>query len=391
MMVIAGSSAPATLLSAPNRQLRILSWPDYFPPRLLKEFTLSTGIEVEITPIFSNAEMFYRALEPKSTPFDLVTPGHGWARRWSSSRLLRPFREAVYGDLALDPLLVGAAHRDWSFTSGGLYWLPTVWGSEVVAWRSDRNAEFGHSSEGGPGYADIWNVGSDNKSLIRVSSGFTGAGLLMASRELLNPGDLWAARQDKVTMERVWGEIIAFCIARKASIGGYLKSLPSVELFFRKNPLGIAQINESWVDKLQSLGLKVISRAPKEGALAWADGFALTHRGRNQSEAETFVRYWLDQEVAGRSLSSHGFHSAVIGAESHAGFQYRMRLQERYPGEARSQLQLMPSAGEWFTEKRAAFIRDFLEAPIPQPPPPEVEPVEESLPPEGEKPALEKS
>ncbi|HJL51210.1 MAG TPA: hypothetical protein QF695_01090, partial [Arenicellales bacterium] len=112
---------------------------------------------------------------------------------------------------------------------------------------------------------------------------------------------------------------------------------------------------------------------------------------RNQSEAETFVRYWLDQEVAGRSLSSHGFHSAVIGAESHAGFQYRMRLQERYPGEARSQLQLMPSAGEWFTEKRAAFIRDFLEAPIPQPPPPEVEPVEESLPPEGEKPALEKS
>ncbi|HJP26443.1 MAG TPA: hypothetical protein QF550_03895, partial [Arenicellales bacterium] len=32
MMVIAGSSAPATLLSAPNRQLRILSWPDYFPP-----------------------------------------------------------------------------------------------------------------------------------------------------------------------------------------------------------------------------------------------------------------------------------------------------------------------------------------------------------------------
>jgi hypothetical protein len=51
----------------------------------------------------------------------------------------------------------------------------------------------------------------------------------------------------------------------------------------------------------------------------------------------------------------------------------------------------MPSAGEWFTEKRVAFIRDFLEAPIPQPPPPEVEPVEESLPPEGEKPALEKS
>lgn len=353
----------------------------------MDEFTGLTGIDVKITPVFSNAEMFYRALNPNNPPFDLVTPALGWAKRWSASRLLQPFAEEVVRGLPLDPLLLGVATRDWSFNRGRHYWLPTVWGSEVIAWRSDRNTQLGHSTGGGVGYGDIWNESGSRKSLIRLPTGLTAAGVLMASTGLLNPGDLWRARQDRGVMEDVWGAISEFSIARKGSIGGYVSGLRSVEAFFRTNPLGIALIDESWVERLQTLGLKVKCRAPKEGALGWADGFALTKRGENTEAAEAFVGYFLDQEVSGRALSSHGFHSAVIGAENHADFQYRMRLEERYPGEARSQLQLMPSADDWFSEKQAVYIREFLEAPIPEPPPPETEPVEEALPSKADEPS----
>ena len=118
-----------------------------------------------------------------------------------------------------------------------------------------------------------------------------------------------------------------------------------------RNPQGLV---------LKSQGEPVHYQAPKEGALAWVDGMALSAQSENVDQVYEFINYFYRAEFAGMGIDHHGYNSAVIGADQHAGDQYRTNFSEAYPGDALSNLWPWPKEPQWYADVRTEFRNKFV-------------------------------
>jgi spermidine/putrescine transport system substrate-binding protein len=106
----------------------------------------------------------------------------------------------------------------------------------------------------------------------------------------------------------------------------------------------------------------VTYQAPKEGALAWVDGMALSKAAENVDQAYEFVKFCFNQEPAGKAIDKHGYNSAVLGADAYASAQYKKNFSEAYPGNALANLNPWPSEPQWYADVRTEYRNKFVNA-----------------------------
>ena len=165
-------------------EINILMWSDYLPDTFVKSFADATGIKINFTGIGSNEEIINKMKANKGQGFDLVSPTNNQGLEWGPLELLQPFDMGKVAIDKVNPAMAAIGTKDWSFNGKGIHWLPHIWGTEGVAWRTDL-----YSPEGGvPSYGAIWDEANAGKTMIRPHSGMLCAGLYMETIGELDKG-----------------------------------------------------------------------------------------------------------------------------------------------------------------------------------------------------------
>ncbi len=349
--------SPSVLAS--SGEVNCTIWTDYIPANVIADFTRETGIKVNYTEFGSNEELIKLMKASNGSGVDLCSPTNNRSGQWSELGLLQAFDYQQITTLKnLNPAMLKVGETRWNFGGKGSHWLPFVWGTEAIGWRTDL-----YSPPGGtPSYGNIWDKTNAGKTMIRPHSGMLGAGLYMETIGELTPGDVWKAYSNEDEMRRVWTKITKFCIDRKSQIKLLWNDTESQKNGLLNDGIILGQTWDGPVLAMKTLGKPVTYQAPIEGAMAWVDSLAMSSAAKNIEQAYALINYVFDPVVAGKSIEAHGSNSAVLGADKHAGPAYRKNFAEAYPGKALAKLNPWPTEPQWYADLRTEFKNKFVNA-----------------------------
>lgn len=357
----AGLAMPAIVsrgVLASSGEINIMMWSDYLPESFVKGFTDKTGIKINFTGIGSNDEIINKLRATSGQGFDIVTPTVNRNPLWAELNLLQPFdMKRVPLDKVNPAMALGEAH--WNFGGKGTHWLPHIWGTEGIAWRTDKFVP----ADGVPSYGDVWDPANAGKTMMRAHSGMLGAGLFLERTGKMKPGSVLVdAYQSEEKFRPVWDQITKFCIENKKNL-----KLLWDDADTQKNGLlneGVI-VGQTWDGPplaLKSGGDPVTYQAPKEGAMAWVDGVSMPTGAKNIEQIYAFIDYCYKPEPAGVAIDSHGYNSVVLGADGFAGAAYKKNFSEAYPGSALGNLNPWPAEGQWYADVRTEYVNKFKTA-----------------------------
>lgn len=356
----AGLAMPALISRsalASSGEINIMMWSDYLPESFTKAFTEKTGIKINFTGIGSNDEIINKMKATNGEGFDLVTPTVNRNPLWAELNLLQPFdMKRVAIDKVNPAMALGEAH--WNFHGKGAEWIPHIWGTEGVAWRTDKFTPAGEF----PSYYDVWDDANAGKTMGRGHSMLLGLGLGMERRGELPAGSVWAAYKDETKMKEVWGKIIETAIAKKKNIKVLWNDADAQKNGLLNEGVVVGQTWDGPPIALKTAGEPVMYRAPVEGAMAWVDGMAMPIGAKNIDQIYAFIEACYDAKLAGEAIKTHGYNSPVVGADKFGGDIYAKNFADAYPGDALAKLNPWPAEMPWYVAARTEFVNKFLSA-----------------------------
>ncbi len=344
---------------ASSGELNVLMWSDYLPDDFLEQLASETGITVNYTGIGSNEEIINKMKATKGKGFDICSPTNVRSGQWVDLDLLQPWDYDRISNIGnANPAMLSVGGREWNFGDAGSHWLPHIWGTEAISWRTDLYSPPG----GDPSYGNIWDGSAEGNTMVRPHSGMLGAGLYMETIGELEPGDVWRAYESESVMRPIWEKITNFCIANKSQIKLFWNDADSQKNGFLNDGVLVGQTWDGPPLAMKTDGEPVHYQAPVEGALAWVDGMSLSKAAANIDQAYAFVEFCFQREPAGRAIDTHGYNSAVIGADAFAGDSYKKNFSEAYPGTSLANLNPWPAEPQWYADVRTEYRNKFVNA-----------------------------
>ncbi len=340
-------------------ELNVLVWSDYLPPDYIAQFTQETGITINYTGIGSNEEIINKMKATKGKGFDICSPTNVRSGQWIHLDLLQPWDYDRIPNLKnANPAMLSIGTREWNFSEAGSHWIPQIWGTEAISWRTDLYSPAGDE----PSYGNIWDGSAEGNTMIRPHSGMLGAGLYMETIGELEPGDVWRAYESEEVMRPIWEKITAFCIANKAQIKLFWNDADTQKNGFLNDGVLVGQTWDGPPLAMKTDGEPVHYQAPAEGALAWVDGLSLSKAAANIDQAYAFVEFSFRKEPSGKAIDTHGYNSAILGADAFAGDNYKKNFSEAYPGKALANLNPWPAEPQWYADVRTEYRNKFVNA-----------------------------
>jgi len=159
--VLKGAAASTGVLAAPglvtralasSGEINILMWSDYLPDEFVAAFEAETGIKINYTKIGSNEEIIDRMKATRGRLYDLVAPTNFRSPQWQPLGLLQPFDMNRVPVDRVNPAMAKIGEAAWNFDGKGVHWLPHIWGTEGIGWRTDKWTP----GPEGPSYGDVW-------------------------------------------------------------------------------------------------------------------------------------------------------------------------------------------------------------------------------------------
>ena len=367
--LLKGTAATATVLAAPaivspkvlasSGEINILMWSDYLPETFMSSFNKETGIKVNYTGIGSNEEIINKMKATKGRGFDIISPTNNRALQWKPLGLCQPFDMSKVPIDLVNPAMAKIGETDWSLDGKNVFWLPHIWGTEGIAWRTDLWSPDGTF----PSYGDVWTGDATNgKTMGRPHSMMLGAGLYMETQGLLAPGSMWAAYGSEDKMREVWEKVTAFCIEKKSHVKLFWNDADTQKNGLLNEGVICGQTWDGPPIALKNAGEPVMYRSPKEGSMAWVDGMSIPTGADNMDQIYAFVEYAFRKEPAGEAIDHHGYNSPVLGADAFAGETYAKNFSEAYPEDALANLNPWPSEPQWYADTRTEYRNKFVNA-----------------------------
>ena len=353
-------AAPALISQARSSsgELNVLMWSDYLPKRFLSAFRDQTGIKVNHSPIGSNEALMEKMKASGGAGYDLACPSSHRNLQWAPLGLLQPFDLSRVPVDSLNPGMAKIGSNGWNFENKGPHWLPFLWGTEGIAWRTDKWTP----KDSVPSYGDIWAEENAGQTMGRAHSMMLGAGLYLETIGELEPGAVWAAYESPEKMKPVWETISKWCIARKKVIKVLWDGAETQKAALLTGEVALGQTWDGPPIALKNTGAPVMYQAPKEGALTWVDGVAISAGAKNIDQIYEFLKFAFTPQNAGEAILTHGYNSPVKTADQFAGEVYIKNFGEAYPGDALSNLNTWPSEPPWYAALRAEYVALFLAA-----------------------------
>ena len=113
----------------------------------------------------------------------------------------------------------------------------------------------------------------------------------------------------------------------------------------------IGQTLDGPVYDLRSEGKPVSFMAPREGAIAWTEGWTLTAAAKNVDQAYEFLNFLMTPETGALVAETSGYNPAVAGAVALVPDPAKTTFLEAYPADALEKL--------WFRRPEPAWVKSL--------------------------------
>ncbi len=339
-------------------ELNVFTWSDYMPDDHVKGFTDSTGITVNFSGYGSNEDLINKMKATKGRGFDLISPTLDRVGQWKPLELLQPFdMNRVPTDKIIGGLLKGSADL-WTW-GDGQHHLPWTWGTELLAWRTDKwSRDYKDLS-----YGDLWGEDVKGKVMGRPHSMMAGIGLYLDHSGMLPTNRMHDAYKDEENMRRIWEEITKFAVEHKGDVKQFWNDADAQINGFMQNDVVLGQCWDGPPTRLKKEGEPVTLAAPVEGAFTWLDGVALPIGAENFDQAYAFLDYMYTAEVGGRWSNITGYNVVGVGADAFLDDASKKLYQETYPQDTLdNRLWWWPPAEAWYPEIRNEYVDKFVAA-----------------------------
>lgn len=256
--------------------LTVLTYDEYFSEEVVHSFEEKTGITVKFVT-FANLDEMEALLRSRPAEFDLVITDGGTLADLIELQLLKPIDLSRISGLSnLDPRFL-----DLVFDPGNQYSVPYMWGTTLIAYRSDKIEEPSKT------WQSLWDERYRNRVLM-VDDGFD----VYAAALLANGYDINS--QDPSEIEMATGSLLRQVDELETRL---------VDIFEIRDRL---LSGECWISMTYSSDAAVLADEeenisyfiPKEGAPLWVDSFVIPRESRNTEAAHQFLSYLCDAEVA---------------------------------------------------------------------------------------------
>ena len=334
--------------------VNVLMWGEYLPDSVVADFKAATGITVNHTKIGDNGEIISKMKAGGGAGYDLASPTNMRALQWADLGVLAPFDMNRINTSAVNPGMLAVGERDWNFGGNGSHWVPQLWGTESISWRTDK-----WSPDGLPSFGDIWepNPGIDGAFMMgRTYSMMTGCGIWMHHQDKM---DFWASYNDEDTMRSNWETITDYCISKKGNLVKFWSGADPQKQGFTSDGVVVGQTWDGPIAAMMKAGEPVAYQTTDEGALAWIDGITLSAKADNVDEAYELINYSFTPEVGGKTVNEIGYNSAVNGASDHYSAETKALAKAIYPGDTSTKLNPWPPEPPWYADARAEYANKF--------------------------------
>ena len=337
-------------------RLNIMIWSDYLPAPFKEKFELETGIKISHTPYGSNEELINKLKAVGGQGFDLVSPTNDRTGQWQALDLLQAIdMDRVPTGKLIDSMLKISAGFSWDERPRH---LPYLWGTEALAWRTDKwSRDYAELS-----YGDLWAEEMQGQIMGRPHSMMAAIGLYLDGAGILPSNRMRDAYKDEDNMRRIWTEITKFAVEHKPWIKQFWNDADGQVSGFMQNGVVLGQTWDGPPLRLKSEGKPVTFMAPREGAITWLDGLAIPIGAKNLDAVYEFIRFAYEPANAGLLANETGYNATVKGADEHLSEASKRNFREAYPGNALENLWPWPPTPSWYARIRAEYRDSFIAA-----------------------------
>ena len=273
--------------------LRVLAWPGYADPDIVKTFEQRTGAKVEVSYIDTDEALWNRISRNQAGDFDVFAVNTAELQRYIQKALVVPINVRTVTNTQRQLPRFQAVQKIPGIVHGGkVFAIPYTY-SEMGLIYDRQQVKTPPTS-----LMALWDPRYQGKVLLYNggSHGFSLAAQALGSR---TPFSLKASE---------WEDAVQQLIAlRRNALTFYTQLDDSVQWFQnRKAALLFANYGSQQFKQLQAAGLDVGYAIPKEGALAWLDCWVITRGAKDTALAEAWINYTLEDEPGKVLLDRQG-------------------------------------------------------------------------------------
>ena len=278
--------------------LRILAWPGYADPDLVETFERLHHVNVEVTFIDTDDEMWKKLNHEAPKKFDLFAVNTAELQRYIDAGIslainpahIRNTRHQLpqFQDLAQIPGLV---------RNGKVYAIPYTY-SEMGLIYSKKRVNPPPSS-----FSSMWDPRYKGKVLMYNGSehNFSLAAMVEG---LKNPFDI---------PDNEFKNLSLSLIKLRRNVLTYYQSPEDATRLFMENKIDLlfGNYGTQQVTELKKAGADIGYVIPKEGALAWLDCWSITQNAKNIPLAEAWINYTLSPSVSHALTKRQGLSNTL--------------------------------------------------------------------------------
>ncbi len=259
-----------------EKELIILTWPDYINPLTLEQFQSTFNVKVHLEIVPSAAELIDRMRAAGSAPDVLCPPDYAVRELNGEQRLMLLNHDRLPNLKHVEPRFrSGRAHDPESRVS-----IIKDWGTTGFMYRSDLVKESPHS------WQDFWNLAekyTGKVSVLDAPGEVIGAALKMRGRSY-NATDADSLQQARLDLLRLKPQCYTFATS-------YRPLLSSGDVYLALGWNGDAAA-------LNAAGVPIQYVVPTEGSQFWEDDWAIAANAPHPEAAHAFLNFVMQPNIA---------------------------------------------------------------------------------------------
>lgn len=268
--------------------LNVYIWSEYLPESVAKKFTDKTGIKLVIDTYDEN-EQIYEKLKSGVADYDIVVPSDFMVTTLATEKLIQPIDRSLLTHFdTLDPNLL-----DQPYDPKNVHSVPYLWGITGL----------GYNKAKVQGNVDSWSVLFDEKYARQIS-------MLNDKRECFAVALKLMGKSLNETDPKVLAQAADMLKKQKKLVkaydsGDFAAKLASGDVWLAHGYTGqLAKAAHEDPEK------RFVVIMPKEGGTVAVDNLCITAKSKRTAEAQKFINFCLEPEIAAEIANNTFYASA---------------------------------------------------------------------------------
>lgn len=275
-----------------DNELVVYNWGEYMDPGVITDFEKETGIHV-IYEEFETNEIMYPKIRSGAVSYDLVCPSDYMIRKMIDNNLLQPINKDHIPNLKnIGSLYLKTAEQ---YDPGNQYSIPYCWGTVGILYNKKLVDEPVDS------WSILWETKYKDNILMQDSVRDAFAVALKYLGYSLNSTNIRELREAEKLLQDQKPLVQAYVIdqVRDKMIGG-------------EAALGVIYSGEAIYTVKENPDLAYA--IPKEGSNVWIDGWCIPKDAKHVENAEKFLNYLCQPDVALKNFDYIGYSTPNTAA-----------------------------------------------------------------------------